>query len=448
MITVLIVISWQGHHPSYCAEQIRACAAFSRRIYVICPAEANPLERVGGPSDLMEKIEVVVHTNRAAKTGFKKFTDMAADFRELRTRIASIREANPGEDMFIFHTSLDSLFIGVLQLPLLWLCIRKFLPWPFSGLMLAPERRWPMGRARQELDRRLGEAAKRGRLARAAHSFFSGVLTSVASVMRWFYLWQKNQVLKRSRCEQIALQDERYADWLRSKTGKAVEIYPETTSVQVSNPVPELVGQIAARKQGRVVVGLLGELSRRKCVDVLLDVIANHDTEGFLFVIAGKCNPAAFLPRHRAFLEKEIHGRGNVLFSPLAVPSESDFNAVIESCDIVYCVYRDHPHSSNVISKAAAFRKPVLVNRGELMAKRVDDYRMGCILPECTAAACIQTLRQMTAPGRLTAMQQSARFPEYMEDHSFAGLQKTMRTLSRTTVRCIKLHEGKHENVV
>jgi hypothetical protein len=430
MITVLIVISWQGHHPSYCAELIRACDAFSRRIYIICPAEANPRERVGGPLDLIEKMEVVFHANRAAKTGFKKFTDIAADFRELRLNIASIREANPGEETFIFHTSLDSLFIGVVQLPLLWLCIRNFLPWPFSGLMLAPERRWPLSSARAKLDRRLGDVAEGGAGRRAAHSFFSGVLTSVAAVMRWVYLLQKNQVLKRSWCQQIALQDERYADWLRIKTGKAVEIYPETTSVQVSNPPPELVRQITARKQGRVVVGLLGELSRRKCVDVLLDVIANHDTEGFLFVIAGECYPATFLPRHLAFLENEIHWRDNVLFSPQTVPSESDFNAVIESCDIVYCVYRDHPHSSNVISKAAAFQKPVLVNRDELMAKRVKDYRIGCVLPFCNALSCIQTLRQMTTPGQLTVIQQSARFVEYTEDNSFESLQKTMGKLS------------------
>lgn len=435
MITVLYVISWHGHHPSYCAEQIRACAARSRRIFVICPVEANPLERVGGPQELMEKIEVIAHTNLAAKTGFKKFSDIAADFRELRSRITAIREANLGEEVFVFHTSLDSLFIGVLQLPLLWFCIRAFLPWPFTGLMLAPERRWPMGSARIKLNQCFGEPANRGGLARATHSLFSSVVTGIASVMRWYYLWQKNQVLKRSHCEQIALQDERYADWLRSKTEKTVVIYPETTLVNVANPPPEIVQEIAARKQGRVVVGLLGELSRRKCVDVLLDVIANYDTKEFLFVIAGTCNPAVFHQPHRGFLENEIQRRENVVFSPRAVPSESEFNAIIESCDVVYCVYRDHPHSSNVISKAAAFRKPVLVNSSELMAKRVGEYRMGCILSECTAAACFAALGQMVEPGWLAEMHQSARFSEYMEDHSFDRLRKTIEGLSSTVIR-------------
>ena len=435
MITVLIVVSWHGHHPSYCAELIRACDAFSRKIYVLCPGEANPLERVGGPAALTEKVSVMVHGNRAAKTGFKNIADMAADFRELRSRVDSIRAANPGEELFIFHTSLDSLFIGVWQLPLLWFRIREFLPWPFAGLMLNPERRWPLSRARHELDRRLGVAGERGRLAQCAHSFFSGLLTGAAAAMRRFYLWQKNCVLRRSRCEQIALQDERYADWLARKTGKAVVIYPETTSVQVSNPPPELVRTIAAKRQGRVVVGLLGELSRRKCVDLLLDVIEHHDTDGFLFVIAGTCNPAVFLPQHRAFLEEGIHKRGNVIFSPQAVPSESDFNAIIESCDIIYAIYRDHPHSSNVISKAAAFGKPVLVNRGELMAKRVEEYRMGCILTEFSAEGCIKALRQMSSPESLAAVRKTGRFAEYMEGHSLTGLQATMSRLSRTRVR-------------
>ena len=435
MVTVLIVISWHGHHPSYCAELVRACGDFSRKVYVLCPAEANPLERLAGDSEARAKLAVVNHTNRAARTGFKNFADLRADFAELRDKIEIIRRENAGEEVFIFHTSLDSLFIGVWQLPLLWFRIREFLPWPFAGLMLNPDRRWPLSRARRELDRVLGEAGERGRLAQCVYLFFSGLLAGVAAVMRRFYLWQKNRILKRSRCEQIALQDERYADWLALKTGKQVVMYPETTSVQVSNPPPELVRAIAAKRQGRVVVGLLGELSRRKCVDLLLDVIEHHETDGFLFVIAGTCNPAVFLPQHRAFLEDGIQRRDNVIFSPQAVPSESDFNAIIESCDVVYAIYRDHPHSSNVISKAAAFRKPVLVNRGELMAKRVEEYRMGCILPEFSAGECIKVLRQMSSRESLAAVQETARFGDYMESHSLTGLQATMSRLSRTRVR-------------
>ncbi len=434
MITVLIVVSWDGHHPSYCAELIRACDSFSRKIYVICPGEANPLERVGGPPGLLEKVSVVSHANRAARTGFKKFTDLAADLRELRARVDSIRKATPGEPLFVFHTSLDSLFIGVRQLPLLWLGIRRLLPWPFSGLLLTHERRWPLSRARQELARLMGNSAKCGWFTKMLHSILDRLLTGVAAGIRCFYLWQKNQVLRRSRCQQIAMQDERYEDWVRIKTGKQVVAYPETTSLQIANPPPELVPRIAAKREGRVVVGLLGDLSRRKCADVLLDVIQNHDTEGFLFVLAGNCQAGSFSARHQAFLNEGIYRRSNVVFSPQRIASEGDFNAIVSSCDMIFCVYRDHLHSSNVISKAVAFRKPLLVSEGELMAKRVREYGVGSVLPEQTPEACLAALREMSSPEYRARLAKTARFEQYMEDHSFAKLQQIMHSLSRGPV--------------
>jgi len=429
MITVLLVTSWNGHHPSYCAEMIRACADFSSRIYILCPQEANPLERVGGPPALLDKISVVVHSNSAARTGFRKYADIVADLREMRSHVLTIKQSHPDERTFIFHSSLDSWCIGILHLPLLALTIPKLLPWTFSGLLISPDREWPLSSARRFLTGHTGNPQDRSRFKKALDSLSNGLLAGSAYMLRRYYLWQRNLVFKRSRCENIAIQDERYADTLGSHTGKKVVLYPETTTTQVSNPPPDLVRLIEAKRKGRVVVGLLGGVNRVKCADLLLDVIQNFDTSAFLFVLAGNCRCDGFSPDHRAFLETGIHSYENVVFSPKPIPSENDFNAIIAACDIIYTVYRDHFHSSNVISKAVAFRKPVLVTAGELMAKRVKDYGIGHILPEHDAKACFMALQEMSAREFQENFLQTAKFATYIQDNSFKSLQTLMTTL-------------------
>lgn len=430
MISIIILVSWSGHHPSYATQLIRACNAFSRQIYALCPAEADLIGRLGNSTALIQKTTVVVHANRASRSGFRDFSDLMADLHDLRCSVESIRQANPADQLLVFHTSLDSLFIGILHLPRLAFRIREVFPWPFSGLLLSPDRRWPLHRARAILGRLFGNANSGGKPVGFFRPLVEFGLGGVGSLLRQAYLWQRNLILKRSSCAQILVEDERYIDWLRLSTGKRVMHFPEITSVGVSTPPPNLVQKISQCKQGRVVVGLLGELSRRKCLDLLLDVIHKHDTDGFLFVIAGPCDPDAFPAPYRSFLLEGIYQRSNVLFSPQRIASEGDFNAIIASCDIIYCVYRDHLHSSNIVSKAAAFHKPLVVSDGELMAKRVRDYDIGCVLEKQTAEACLAVLRKMSTSEYRASFLRTGKFAKYMEDHSFESLQRVMTSLS------------------
>ncbi len=429
MIAILIVVSWKGHHPLWCSQYIRACAPFSRRIYVICPDEVNPLNGLEKPDALFEKISVLHFSNNSSKTGFKNFGDLKSDFRELRTLVTSIEESNPGEKLFIFHTSLDCLFIGVSTLPLLALNIRRLFPWPFSGMLMSPDRRWPLQGARRLIERFFNRNQEITAPVGFLKSIMDGALQLTGNLLRACYLWQRNLVLKRSRCEQILVLDERYQQWLSRKTGKRILEFPDTTFTGVSETPSPIVQMIAEKKQGQVVVGLLGEMSRRKGTDLLLDVIQKHDTKGLLFVIAGTCDSTAFSPDQRAFLEEGIYKKDNVIYSPETVPSEEDFNAIIESCDIIYCVYRDHLHSSGIISKAVAFRKPVLVSEGQLMAKRVRDYGIGVVLPEQTPTACLKALQQLSATDYREGILRAGKFERYSKDHSFERYQQIMSTL-------------------
>ena len=432
MISILIVVSWRGHHPEFCAHFMRACAVFSDRIHVICPPEADPIALLGEETSVVEKTFVMPFANRAATSGFLKFADIRADFAQIRNLIDTAMASNHGEKPFIFHTSLDSLFIGTRQLPALFLEVRKLLPLPFSGWLLSPDRIWPMHGYRQRLNGVFGDADASGRLTRCLHRLGNGALSVAGGLLRRLYLWQRNQILSRSFCEQIALLDERYATAIGRKTGKVVTILPDITSLVVSEPPPIAVATIESMKADAVVVGMLGALERRKGIDLLLDVIRDRDTEGLFFVLAGTYDPAAVAPRHRDYLATEIQRRKNVLFMPQPISSEGDFNAILRSCDLLFCVYQDHLHSSNLVSKAAAFRKPVLVNHGELMAKRVLEYRLGMVLSASGSEACLAALRKMCTQSFLQHYWKTAATERYVADHSVEMLRRAIASMSHS----------------
>jgi glycosyltransferase involved in cell wall biosynthesis len=419
----------------YCTGLLQACDSFSRKIYVICPAEANPVERVAGPALLKEKISVVYHPSRAATNGRTRFSHLVADFLDLRSHVAAIQHTHPGEKLFIYHTSLDSFLTGPSILPRLLFSINKLLPWEFSGMLMAPDRIWPLHKARQSLDELFGDCGPSISVCSLIKLGLERVLDGMGAIFRGVYLCTRNLVLRRSRCNKIAVLDERYAEWLHRRTGKQIVAYPEMTLVATSEPPPELVRMIDSRREGRVVVGVLGALHRRKGVGLLIDMIKEEDTCDFLFVLAGACSFGSFLPQHRAFLEREIHRRDNIIFLPQAVTLESDFNAIVAACDVVYGVYRDHLHSSGLLSKAAAFGKPLLVSEGALMAKRVRDYGIGRVVPIQTPQACLKMLKEMGTPECREFFATTTNFRKYIEAHSSESLQRVMEELGTSRVK-------------
>ncbi len=60
---------------------------------------------------------------------------------------------------------------------------------------------------------------------------------------------------------------------------------------------------------------------------------------------------------------------------------------MIDAADVVFCAFDDFPFSSNTLTKAAVFEKPVVVSEGYLMAERVRSYRTGEVVPQGNAEA-------------------------------------------------------------
>ena len=105
---------------------------------------------------------------------------------------------------------------------------------------------------------------------------------------------------------------------------------------------------------------------------------------------------------------------------------EQDFNAVIQAADIVFAVYRDFKISSNMLGKAARFKKPLVVADDYLMGERVRRYQIGYTALQDDAAGMLQALnRCIDRPPHLCSFQayEADNSPTAFKEKLFAFLE-------------------------
>jgi hypothetical protein len=95
---------------------------------------------------------------------------------------------------------------------------------------------------------------------------------------------------------------------------------------------------------------------------------------------------------------------------------------VIFASDVIFAVYRNFTLSSNMLGKAAAFERPILVADGHLMGQRVTQYGIGLVVPDNDVKKMYVSLQQLLLP----ATQLTDNFRAYRRDFSVDALGKRL----------------------
>jgi hypothetical protein len=114
----------------------------------------------------------------------------------------------------------------------------------------------------------------------------------------------------------------------------------------------------------------------------------------------------------------------NCLVHPAYIEDERELNSIIAAADILYAVYDDFRPSSNTLTKAAMFNKPVMVSDRYLMGERVRRYRTGATVASGTTEEIIAALETLRRTDR-----SEFGFAAYREDHSVEALKKQLAGL-------------------
>ncbi len=231
------------------------------------------------------------------------------------------------------------------------------------------------------------------------------------------------------RCLGVGLIDEGVIGPMQKLIGvdKKSVFFPDIT-VTTFDEKDGLARKIADFANGRPVVSLLGHLQRTKGLLEFTRAAQNPLFQNVFFALCGEVNWGEIRPEEKAELRKAWEQTPN-LFAHLDSLREPTLNSVLKNSDIVYAAYRDFPNSSNIMTKAVHFRKPILVSDGYLMAERVRKFELGEVVPEGDQNAINAALTKMLQPSYYAELEKRAKWDEYNQIHSSQQLLKSFKEL-------------------
>ena len=228
-----------------------------------------------------------------------------------------------------------------------------------------------------------------------------------------------------------AVLDEGAVEPLRGTSGgKPVMVFPDITvkALPPAGVTEGLAGKIKKFAAGRPIVSLTGHLQWTKGLDVFTKAACHQDLSEVFFFLGGDVNWGQISPAEKTKLQQAWERLPNV-YAHLQHLPEQTMNSVYAISDAVVAAYREFPNSSNALTKAAVFERPIVVSDGYLMAERVRKFKLGEVIPEGNAEAPVAALRRMLASGYLEELRGRARWKDYREAHSVEQLSKVFSEL-------------------
>ena len=256
---------------------------------------------------------------------------------------------------------------------------------------------------------------------------WAGVVNGPAAVKKAGQFSGKERVLAAKYCRALVVTDDSFvAACKTSWPGKPVVVMPELADLSPPATTPELVA-LRAWVGKRRLVGLLGVISAKKNVAALLACAGRALVErpDLAFVIAGDFSAKACSgPERRALGKKLAHLPANCRFYPEPISEGPHFNGWVTACDYLWLAYRNVVYKSNMLTKAAHFRRAVLVSPGGVMAAHTVQYRLGEIVdPENSDQVMAAFEQLMKTPADIRA------FDEFSALNSNAKLAATVQSV-------------------
>jgi hypothetical protein len=168
---------------------------------------------------------------------------------------------------------------------------------------------------------------------------------------------------------------------------------PDVTDISLPATPSQITIQIQKRANGRNIIFLGGAIGGTKNLSLWSELVFKADKSKWFFVQIGKIDYGTLSGADLAGLQKLLAAKyENFYYSDDYLPDEAVFNEVISKSAVVWGLYRDFDRSSNILTKAALFSKPIVVSKNYLMGQRVDQYKIGCSVSETDVSEALNAI--------------------------------------------------------
>lgn len=207
-------------------------------------------------------------------------------------------------------------------------------------------------------------------------------------------------IFKAPSCHSLALLDEGLIDKMQGIIKKPVVHFPDITNVELDiDRLSDVAKEIKARSAGRKIISLLGVINNKKNLPLLLDAIklSSERNLPYYFVIAGESNKYMWNDEQEflAIVNTIDKNSGNTFSYLHKLNDGQDYNSIVYISDVLLASYKNFYHSSNTLTKAAYFHKPVIVGAGYLMQERVERYKTGQAIDGADAENILSAIKNL-----------------------------------------------------
>ena len=215
-------------------------------------------------------------------------------------------------------------------------------------------------------------------------------------------------------------------------SGRPVVVFPDLTAEETGGEPAPLATKIRRFASGAPIVTALGNLQHTKGVTTLARLALDPASSDLCFAFVGQVEWTTFKPEDRVLISSLMDRCPNAYTHFAHIPDEPSFNGVIQASDVIFAAYLDFPNSSGILTKAAVFRKPIIVSDGYLMAERTRNYRLGEIVPEGDVEATGRAIREITKGPDDWLARRRPMWREYHEKHCYNSLKASFSNLLGT----------------
>lgn len=195
-----------------------------------------------------------------------------------------------------------------------------------------------------------------------------------------------------------------------------------------------IASKLSRYSKGQPIILLAGHIQPTKGAMMFCDLADRLRNEALCFGMIGEVAWEMF-PREDQKKLKSFAEQHYNLFTHLTVVADQEINDCISRSQVIFAAYRSFPNSSNILSKAVQFRKPIIVSDGYLMAERVRKFRLGIVIPEGDRdAACEAVLKLAKDPGGW-CREMNPDWDGYRAEHSIERLSKGFEKLVQHSLK-------------
>ena len=353
-ILVTDLCFWGGHHETYFME-ILSILNEKYTVYACCVENdklqqninQNNLERcqvIALNLTILDKIFIkLLRILDQTLAPITKLTSNPIQFASLFNLIATQRLiSKTGEDIPVFFANTDSAMPAV---PLI--ISRIFMPSRWIGLHILPS--------------------------------YKSQVTYGREKSRVRFYAEKNFSLK--SCRGILVLHPTYQRFFQKRIKNINCFYlPEIVEIEKNKADSintKLIEKIKSESQGKKVISILGNLTRKKNIILLIKSFLHLDISQYFLLILGTLREEQYFQEELRIIQdyqERLRNKNTYIDTDYFIENETEFKEFIKLSDIMFLHYHNHPYSSHILTRSMALRKPVIVNKGFIMEKIVNQY--------------------------------------------------------------------------